>query len=405
MTTQCAVAYSILQDSFSAGAEMAEIALKKEKFKSCDFAFIFASGEHNQNNILEGVKSVLGDDTCFIGGTSSGVITNDYIGYEGYHAGILIISSNEIEFDILTEKGLEGGENQVGKSIGKRLKSLLMKPNPNLLLLYDMVRSIPKNGIIYYKSAPILRGIEAVLGNWPRTAGVGLATFSGIKKTQLWSHNETLRDGVMGLVMSGRLQMDTIIMHGCKPASDYHTITKMEDNIVYELDGQPPFKLIEKYLGPPDEIDWKAAAYFITLGVNRGKKYEPFQEGNYVNRMVMHIDEKTGALTLLEDDLQVGDAFQFMRRSIETDMVADRTRELLNSINGRKPLFAFYISCLGRIKKNFGTDKEEASEVQEVLGNRFPLLGIYSGTEIASINGKIMPLDWTGVLCLFSLPE
>jgi len=60
---------------------------------------------------------------------------------------------------------------------------------------------------------------------------------------------------------------------------------------------------------------------------------------------------------------------------------------------------------LGRIKKIFGTEKEEAQEIQEALGNDVPLLGIYSGVEIAKVNNKIMPLDWTGVLCVFSIPE
>jgi small ligand-binding sensory domain FIST len=104
----------------------------------------------------------------------------------------------------------------------------------------------------------------------------------------------------------------------------------------------------------------------------------------------------------MEGDLIEGDNFQFMRRSIETRMVSEMALKLLESLGPRKPLFAFYISCLGRIKKYFGTEKEESEEIQKTVGSKIPVLGIYSGTEIARVRDKIMPLDWTGVLCVFS---
>jgi len=40
---------------------------------------------------------------------------------------------------------------------------------------------------------------------------------------------------------------------------------------------------------------------------------------------------------------------------------------------------------------------EEAEEVQNAVGD-IPLLGFYSGVELAKIRGKLQPLDWTGVV-------
>ena len=120
--------------------------------------------------------------------------------------------------------------------------------------------------------------------------------------------------------------------------------------------------------------------------------------------MILGVDQNTGALIAIEGDLNVGDEFQFMRRCGETDMVADMAQRLLDSLVNRKPLFAFYISCLGRVKKFFGTEKEESDESRNVIGPRMPLIGIYSGVEIARIRDEVIPLDWTGVLCVFSKP-
>ena len=46
--------------------------------------------------------------------------------------------------------------------------------------------------------------------------------------------------------------------------------------------------------------------------------------------------------------------------------------------------------------------EEEAVEVQKALPADIPLLGVYSGVELAKVGGHIQALDWTGVLCLFS---
>lgn len=172
--------------------------------------------------------------------------------------------------------------------------------------------------------------------------------------------------------------------------------------MIIEVDNRPAIDVAAEYLGNSELTDWKKATFLITLGVNRGDKYGPFMEENYVNRLVLAVDEETGAISLMEGDLKEGDDFQFMRRSIETDMISKTAKQLLNSLKEKEPLFAFYISCIGRIKRYFGTEKEEAEEIQATIGSGIPLLGIYSGVEIARVRKKVMPLDWTGVLCIFS---
>ncbi|MDR1920541.1 MAG: FIST C-terminal domain-containing protein, partial [Candidatus Adiutrix sp.] len=74
-------------------------------------------------------------------------------------------------------------------------------------------------------------------------------------------------------------------------------------------------------------------------------------------------------------------------------------------LGGRKPVFAFYVNCAGRAAGYAGTDLEDALTVQRVVAGRAPLMGIYSGVEIAPVKGKSRGLDWTGVFCLFSVPQ
>lgn len=401
METRSGVAHSTQQDSFLAGQELAKKALQNAGIKECNFALVFASVEHHVERLLEGIYSILGPGTHIMGATSPGILTNDFLSYEGMIAGILVIASESITFKSCRTGNLNEGEEIVGKRLGQKLKELISGSDSNLLLFYDGVNKEKTSGLEFHLASPLLSGIEREIGKWPPVAGVGIVDIVRPLDIRLWDKNAIVESEVMALVLKGSVRMDTAIMHGCKPASDYHRITRLEGNKLLEVNGRPALELVRDYLGDPSEVDWTSITTLITLGVNRGDKYGPFREENYVNRMVFGIDEKSGGLFLGETDLKEGDEFQFMRRSIETDMVGDEARKLLASLNGRKPLFALYISCLGRIKKLYGSENEEGDEVREALGD-IPLLGIYSGVEIASVLGKVMPLDWTGVLCVFS---
>ena len=71
--------------------------------------------------------------------------------------------------------------------------------------------------------------------------------------------------------------------------------------------------------------------------------------------------------------------------------------------DGKTPVIGLYIDCAGRAAEMSNTETEEAAEIQRVM-NRYdtPLLGFYSGVEVAPILGKSRGLDWTGVLLVLA---
>jgi small ligand-binding sensory domain FIST len=87
---------------------------------------------------------------------------------------------------------------------------------------------------------------------------------------------------------------------------------------------------------------------------------------------------------------------------MDFDYVGRRTADLLARIGERRPFFALYIDCTGRAAAYCGAEREEAEEVQRVIGTKMPLLGMYSGVEIAKVGSDMQALDWTGVLCVLS---
>ena len=126
-----------------------------------------------------------------------------------------------------------------------------------------------------------------------------------------------------------------------------------------------------------------------------------------MNRLVIASDLEAGSVTLFEADFHAGSRVQVMVTDADQmcASAADRSRELMETLNGRALLFGLYFDCAARAAAFSGVDQEEAALMLEQLNGQLPLLGFYSGVEIAPLLGRSQPLDWTGVLTLFALRE
>lgn len=402
MATKVGVGYSEDAKSDEAGAEAARAAFLDAGVAACNLVLLFSTEKHNPQRLRDGVRSVVGPAARLIGGYSMGIITKDRLGYDGYQVGVAVLSSDSVAIDMFIETGLVGNEYKVGLALGEQIKRGRYAGPPNVVLLYDSVIRSVAQGLALNMATPLLEGISQAIGTWPATAGVGMMGSMQWNPTFQWFDDRIEQHSAMALALSGGVRMDTIIMHGCKPASGYHTITKAEGPLVLEIDGKPALDAIAELLGPDSERTWEDYPLFVTLGLNKGDKFAQFKEEEYANRLVMAVDQERRALLMFENDLQPGSEVQLMRRSIDFDYIGRRADELLRRIGNRTPFFALYIDCAGRASANCGTEREEAEEVQRVIGSRMPLLGMYSGVEIAKVGHDMQALDWTGVLCAFS---
>ena len=66
-------------------------------------------------------------------------------------------------------------------------------------------------------------------------------------------------------------------------------------------------------------------------------------------------------------------------------------------------MLALYIDCGGRTAEYSVTEGEEATIVQGAMeAAGVPLLGFYSGAEIAPVLGRSRGLEWTGLLLVLA---
>lgn len=400
MPTKAGVGFSEQTHSKEAGREAAHIAKDRVGSDSLDLVLVMSTVKHDPERLVEGVRSVVGDEVRLLGGSAYGVITNEQVGHAGYQVGVAVLASDTFSAELFVETGLDGREYDVGRRLGEQVRE---NGASSFIMLYDFLRrTIAEGGPELNLATPLLDGMRQEIDEWPTVAGAGLFPDPQFThSTYLLIDDRIERQSVIGIGFAGDVRMDTLILHGCKPSSPYHTITRAEGNEVLEIDGMPALDVIDGIVGRNGEIGSEDYPLFITLGHNKGEKFAPYKEENYAIRNSFAIDEERRSLLMFEPDLQMGDEVQFMRRSFDLDYIGERMKGFLRELEDRQPFFALYIDCIGRASSFSGIEEDEAAEVQQYIGD-IPMLGFYSGCELAKCGPDVQPLSWTGVLCVFS---
>jgi hypothetical protein len=272
------------------------------------------------------------------------------------------------------------------------------------LLLYASVRVPPPPAPVLNVSSYLLEGFEEGLaGSASTIVGAGLIGEYDFRRGVEFCGSTVGEQCAVAASISGDVSVHTRILHGCQPMGDYHTITRIDGPVLYEIDGRPALDVIDELLG---DSGWqrRLPLLLVTLGVNHGERYGIYDEENYVNRLIVGIVPDERAIVLFEADFENGTEFQFMRRNAELmlDSAERGCREAVEHLeaSGIDPILALYIDCAGRASAFSGGDREEAAIVQDAVGAGAPLFGFYSGVEIAPLLGRSRGLDWTGVLTI-----
>ncbi len=396
------VGFSENPDTVSAGIEAAKQALTNAgREQPCDVALLFTTARHDAETLRHAVLSIIGKNVPVVGGGAVGVITNSQYGYAGDQVGIAVFWRDGISCRILAEAGLEKDETKTGERLGGRLAMEGVDRDTSVMLFYDAIENVAGK-IRLLMATPMLAGLEKKLGFLPNMIGAGLQGDYVCTPVRQWVGYDTVEHQAAAMVFGRKLAIETTIMHGCRPATGYYSVTKADKQVVLEINHQPALVFIQNLLGPgikPEEY-----AYFLIFGVNNGDRFGEFDETHYANRPFICFDRERNGIVMFEPDMVAGTQFQIMHRSMDLQYIAPRIEDTFTRIGDRKPVFAFYIDCAGRASGYAGVDLEDAVVVQKVVNNRVPLLGIYSGVEIAPVLGVPRPLDWTGVFCLFSVP-
>lgn len=216
-------------------------------------------------------------------------------------------------------------------------------------------------------------------------------------------HNQSvIREGAIGVALTGNIVMDTIISQGCRPIGRPFVITKAEDNVIWELGGRPAVSVLYGILSTLKPQDRKLAqqgSIFVGFVINEMRSQ--FEPGDFLIRNIVGVDPDDGAMAV-NDHVQTGQSIQFQLRDAETSrqelrrMLVRQTRSQSGVLSAGALLF----NCTGRGKSLYGSAHHDVKTIQTVKG-KLPVGGFFCNGEIGPIGNKNLLHGYTASLALF----
>jgi hypothetical protein len=398
------VGFSDNPDTTAAGIDAAREAISKaRRVDACELVMLFATVSHNASVLSDAVRSVVGNGARIVGGGAVGVITNDRYGYAGDQMGLACFWLDGADVDIFSEGNLHEGELDTGRRLGRKLLDAEIDEDSQVMLFYDAIDRT-RGDIRLLMATHLLAGMESEMGFLPKLNGAGMMGDYGCSAVKQWIGSDITDHHAMAMTFGGDVRIDSAIMHGCRPATRYYTVTKAMGPVILEINGRPALQFMDELLGgsiPPESYP-----FFLLFGVHSGEKWIAYDENIYASRLCLAIDRERDGIVMFEPDMAEGTEFQIMYRSLDLGYMKPKIDGIFERVGeSRRPVFALYIDCAGRAAGYGGVDLEDAVVLQDTVAGRVPVLGIYTGVEISGIEGRPRGLDWTGVFCLFSVPE
>jgi len=264
--------------------------------------------------------------------------------------------------------------------------------HPVFVLVADPYTCDPRKLIdelnVTYRACPIVGGMVSG-GNEP---GEHLL-FMGTK---------VLREGAIGVAMTGNITMDTVISQGCRPIGHPYVITKSEDNVVWELGGRQALAVLHDVLSslsPEDRELAQRGSIFVGLVYNEMRP--AFGSGDFLIRQIAGIDPNLGGIAV-SDHVEVGHTLQFQLRDPSTSRQELRRllQRLTPSPDGTPPAGVLLFNCTGRGKSLYGTAHHDVKTIQTVSG-KVPIGGFFCNGEIGPIGGVNLLHGYTASLGVF----
>jgi small ligand-binding sensory domain FIST len=229
----------------------------------------------------------------------------------------------------------------------------------------------------------------------------GLASAaSGPQENILILDGQVYQEGLMGVVLSGSIKIETVVSQGCRPFGETFIVTKAKDNIIHELAGQPFYKVLESVLKSGTDYDRHLAREAIFVGIAMNEYQQEFKRGDFLIRPVMAIDPNNGA-GAIGDYISVGQTVQFHLRDAKT--ANEDLHELLKSQRiktDQTPQGALVFSCNGRGLGLFKEHNHDIRIIQQHLGP-VPAAGFFCAGEIGPVAGINFLHGFTNSMALF----
>jgi small ligand-binding sensory domain FIST len=251
-----------------------------------------------------------------------------------------------------------------------------------------------------FRPEVLLGGLEFAFPGVPVVGGLASGA-RGPGENLLFLDDATVEEGAVGVALSGALRMETVVAQGVRGIGDPHLVTRVEGQLLYELDDRPVFEVLEEVFSGLPEEDARRAAQALFLGVAQRAELDAPGHGDYLVRNILGALEGHEALVVGEL-LHEGQLVRFHVRDAATS--AEDLAVLLSAYAQRAPdgpaAGALLFSCMGRGLHLYGEPDHDTHAFKRIVGEA-PLGGFFCNGEIGPVGEGVYLHGYTSAFALF----
>jgi small ligand-binding sensory domain FIST len=218
----------------------------------------------------------------------------------------------------------------------------------------------------------------------------------------------TQRHGLIGVAISGDIEIDVIVSQGCRPIGRPYTITSARHNVILGIDGQRPMDVVQHMVNTLAEGDrhlLQTGGLYVGRSVRHALDVsEQPGRGDFLIRGVLGADSKTGGL-MIGDTPDTGETVQFHVRDANT-AIEDLELSLAPQAFADDPAGGLLFTCNGRGSRLYSEPDGDIRAIQQHIGeaSAVPLAGFFCAGEIGPIGQRNYLHGHTASLILFRAP-
>lgn len=387
---QAGVGLSTHKDTERAALEAAQTALTRAGSGRADFALVFATASHGPGySLLLRTIQQATQATHVVGCSAGGVLTTEGEVERAAGVAVLTVRADAFTASRFFIPQLRGRGYETGKEVAAQVQPRLK--DDNLLAVFPDTYN--------FNAASFFHGLSERVPQLT-TVGGGASEDGSIGETFQLCGDTVSNNSVCGLLLSGRFQHSMGITQACQPISPVHTVTKSHQNLLLELDERPAFEVFAEVVRKPLSDDLQRAAAFVFIGLPVDQERQHIARGEYVVRNIVGFDPKQG-IVAIADEIRQGQKMVFTLRNgdVSREDLKVTLEEQAQAWQGQTPGFGLYFNCLGRGSGLYGFPDLDTSYIKQYFGE-IPLIGFFSGCEIAPIRQQSALHQYSGVLVL-----
>ena len=249
-----------------------------------------------------------------------------------------------------------------------------------------------------FRTENFILGMDYAFPKSPKIGGLASGA-SQPGKNALFLDQFCFRSGLVGVAFSGNIELNPVVAQGCRPIGDILRITSCSENILMGVNGKPPLELLQALFNDLSDRDRRLMRQALFVGLAMSASKEQPQQGDFLIRNVLGLDDRTGALAV-GSALRVGQTIQFhlrdsRRSNDDLRAVFEQAGDRVTGTRG-----ALLFSCVGRGKSLYGRSNHDSAFFTRAVG-AVPLGGFFCNGEIGPVNGTTYLHGYTSCFGLF----